>query len=180
MIFLHFEPTGHALEYNSASGYNRANEQYKDSVKNRVGGQSSHGGGRLPPYLKRESPEEENWRRQYPRGWKPPYETLPSTAHVAALEGDVKALREELDKDLSNKILTERDDKGWQALHKGAASGSEKVVELLVSRGAEINSRTHGGYGETPLRIAEKKYGPSHSIVRYLKSLGALSLGPEL
>lgn len=55
-----------------------------------------------------------------------------------------------------------------------------KVVELLVHRGAEINARTHGGYGETPLRIAEKEWGSNHPIVHYLTSLGALSLGPEL
>jgi len=177
MIFLHFEPTGEALEYDSTFGFHRVDRQYKNFVNQLVGGQSSDMGN-LPPYIKRESPEEELWRKLHPDGWKPPYETLPSTAHVAALKGDVAALKAELDK--NEKVLTERDDNGWQALHKGVAGGNEQVVELLVSRGAEINARTHGGYGESPLRIAEKKLGPSHSIVLYLKSLGALSLGPDL
>lgn len=182
MIFLHFEPTGESLEYDSkTSGFHRiVDKQYKSSINRVVGGQSSDVGGTaaLPPYIKRESPEEENWRKLHPLGWRPPYETLPSTAHVAALEGDLKALKEELDKD--QKVLTERDDNGWQTLHKGVASGNEEVVQLLVSRGAEINARTHGGYGESPLRVAENRFGPTHSIVKYLKGLGALSLGPEL
>jgi ankyrin repeat protein len=76
--------------------------------------------------------------------------------------------------------LTERDEHGWQILHQGVAGGHEEVVELLVSSGAEINSRTHGGYGETPLRIAEKRLGLKSPIVKYLKGLGALSIGPEL
>ena len=181
MLFLHFEPTGEGLEYDSNSGFHHINKQYTNSVNRIKGGQSSDAdedGPKLPPYIQRESPEEANWLKRHPNGWRPPYETLPSTAHVAALEGDVKALKEELDKD--QKWLTERDDNGWQALHKGVTSGNEEVVQLLVSRGAEINARTHGGYGETPLRIAEKVLGPSHKVVLYLKSLGALSLGPDL
>jgi hypothetical protein len=78
--------------------------------------------------------------------------------------------------------LTERDEHGWQILHQGVAAGGheEVVMELLVSSGAEINSRTHGGYCETPLRIAEKRHGLKSPIVKYLKGLGALSIGPEL
>ena len=77
-------------------------------------------------------------------------------------------------------MLTERDEHGWQVLHQGVAGGNDEVVQYLVSRGADINARTHGGYGETPLRIAEKRLGLNHSVVSYLRSLGALSIGPEL
>ena len=98
---------------------------------------------------------------------------------IQALEGDLAALKQALDHD-ETAVLTERDDNGWQALHKGVASGMREVVELLVQRGAEINARTHGGFGESPLRIAEKLFEPTHSVVLYLKGLGALSLGPEL
>ena len=77
-------------------------------------------------------------------------------------------------------VLTERDENGWQILHQAVSGGNEDVVKLLVSNGAEINSRTHGGYGETPLRIAEKQLGSDSPIVSYLKGLGALSIGPEL
>lgn len=186
MIFMHFEPTGNSLHHDE-SGYhykqqkNDIDDQYRNSVKNGVGGQSSASDGRLPPYIKRESPEEENWRALHPDGWVPPVAILPPHAHIAARNGQIEQVMEELNStNNSEKLLTERDEKGWQILHQGVTSGNKEVVELLVSRGAEINSRTHGGYGETPLRIAEKNFDQGHPIVRYLKSIGALSLGPEL
>jgi ankyrin repeat protein len=108
-----------------------------------------------------------------------PAEILPSEAHIAAKTGQIDALEEEL-LEGGDEILTERDQNGWQVLHQGVAGGHEHVVKLLIDNGAEINSRTHGGYGETPLRIAEKTLGIDHPIVRYLKELGALSIGPEL
>ena len=73
-----------------------------------------------------------------------------------------------------------RDEEGWQLIHEGAANGHKGLVELLVDHGADINARTHGGRGVSPLFVAEKNYGGSHQIVKYLKSLGALSLGPDL
>jgi ankyrin repeat protein len=79
-----------------------------------------------------------------------------------------------------SEVLTERDENGWQVLHQGVAGGNPDVVKLLVSNGADINARTHGGYGETPLRIAEKRLGHDNPIVSYLKRMGALSIGPEL
>ena len=109
---------------------------------------------------------------------------LPPEAHVAAKKGQLAQLERELkDERRNNKadvMLTERDENGWQILHQGVAGGHAAVVELLVSHGAEINSRTHGGYGETPLRIAEKRLGHTDPIVTFLKGLGALSIGPEL
>jgi ankyrin repeat protein len=89
-------------------------------------------------------------------------------------------LERALQGDRKSKVLTERDENGWQVLHQGVAVGNQDVVKLLVSNGAEINARTHGGYGETPLRIAEKRLGHDNPIVSYLKRMGALSIGPEL
>ena len=115
-----------------------------------------------------------------------PATILPPEAHLAAKAGQLDLLEKELaeaeeqDAFKKDEILRERDHNGWQILHQGVASGNKAVVELLVDNGAEINSRTHGGYGETPLRIAEKRLGKVHPIVQYLKSLGALSIGPEL
>jgi ankyrin repeat protein len=89
----------------------------------------------------------------------------------------------ELERELNeygSQVLTERDGHGWQVLHQGVAGGSEEVVEFLVSNGADINARTHGGYGETPLRIAESRLGLNSNITKYLKQKGALSIGPEL
>jgi ankyrin repeat protein len=89
-------------------------------------------------------------------------------------------LERALQGDRKSKVLTERDENGWQVLHQGVAGGNQDVVKLLVSNGADINARTHGGYGETPLRIAEKRLGHDNPIVSYLKRMGALSIGPEL
>ena len=100
---------------------------------------------------------------------------------MAAKKGQLAELERELKNERKKaEVLTERDENGWQILHQGVAGGSAAVVELLVSNGAEINSRTHGGYGETPLRIAEKRLGHTNPIVTFLKGLGALSIGPEL
>ena len=108
-----------------------------------------------------------------------PKEILPPSAHIAAKSGHLKELEKELE-ERRVQVLTERDDQGWQVLHQGVASGNEEVVKLLVSHGADVNSRTHGGYGESPLRIAEKLHGTSSKVYTYLKNIGALSIGPEL
>ena len=64
------------------------------------------------------------------------------------------------------------------------AGGHADAVQLLVETyGAEVNARTHGGYGATALHIAEQVYGGTdgdHPVLQYLRSLGALSIGPEL
>lgn len=105
---------------------------------------------------------------------------LPPDAHIAAKEGAIDKLEKELKGVNSKEILTERDQNGFQVLHQGVVGGNQDVVELLVNAGADINARTHGGYGETPLRMAEKLYGNLHPLVEYLKQRGALSIGPEL
>ena len=104
---------------------------------------------------------------------------LPPNAHVLAKSGELERLERELEERRVD-TLTERDDQGWQVLHQGVAGGNEEVVKLLVTQGAEINSRTHGGYGETPLRIAEKLHGASSTISQYLKMMGGLSIGPDV
>lgn len=92
----------------------------------------------------------------------------------------MEELRLQLEQQGKREILTQRDEHGWQILHQGVAGGHEDIVKFLVTHGADINARTHGGYGESPLRIAEKRLGTSSPIVHYLKQLGALSIGPEL
>ena len=70
------------------------------------------------------------------------------------------------------------DDNGWSPLHEAVRSGSLKVVKLLVEKGSDINKRTHKGRGGTPLWWAEQSLQDNHSIIKYLKKLGAINLGP--
>jgi ankyrin repeat protein len=111
-----------------------------------------------------------------------PPEILPPEAHVAAKRGQLEELERELQQagNAMVAVLTERDENGWQVLHQGVAGGHEDIVKFLIDNGAEINSRTRGGYGETPLRIAEKRWGGNNPIAIFLKEHGGLSIGPEL
>jgi ankyrin repeat protein len=68
-------------------------------------------------------------------------------------------------------VMTERDDQGWQVLHQRVADGKDEVVHFLLEQGADINTRTFVG-GETPLRIAGRKFGFHSSLTQYLKSMG--------
>lgn len=182
MLFIHFEPTGHSLRHNAAFPEGNLDRQYRQATEDGVGGQSADAGGNLPPYIRRESPEEEHWRMLNPNGWKLPATHKSKTekkVRVAVTAGDVDLVQIEIDKS-EKEVLRERDEKGFQLLHDGVVAGNTDVVELLVDSGADINTRTAGGRGSTPLHLAEKMHGKAHPIVQYLKSLGALSVGPEL
>jgi prolyl 4-hydroxylase len=189
MLFIHFEPTGHSLRHNVEHSIN-VEKQYKEAAREKQGGQSAT--ATLPPYILRESPEEIHWRQLNPEGWtKPEFNPLKrsssSKLHKAAAAGDINTIERVLTKDDQRekipgraRVVDKRDEEGWQLMHSASASGHTEVVELLVQHGADLNSRTHGGHGATPLYIAERNNGGFHPVVRYLKSLGALSLGPEL
>lgn len=185
MMFIHFEPLGHSHRHGHGETPD-VDEQYKQASKDGVGGQSASNGG-LPPYINRESPEEAHWRMQHPKGWHTNRKPAPSPARnqskqdmaqKAAAEGDVKALKEEITQ--KKEIINKRDDNGWQPIHEAARGGHKEAIELLVNNGADVNTRTFGGVGETPLNLAKQKYGPFHPVVQYLKSLGALDVGAEL
>jgi prolyl 4-hydroxylase len=185
MLFIHFEPIGHSLRHNANAPEGNVDRQYRQATEDGVGGQSADGSN-LPPYIKRESPEEEHWRMQNPDGWKlpPQYQSKTVTkARAAAAAGDAETVKEEIAKapeETKKEVINERDEKGWQLLHEGVSSGNPEVVEVLVQHGAQVNARTAGGRGETALHMAEKKFGMTHPIVEYLHSLGALNIGPEL
>jgi prolyl 4-hydroxylase len=188
MLFIHFEPTGHSLKHDIDGSSISVDDQYKQAAKENQGGQSASY-DTLPPYIIRESPEEIHWKSQHPEGWhipefNPLKRSSDSELHKAAEDGDVELIKRALEEGGHDKhgapVIASRDDEGWQLLHSGAAQGHKEVVELLIEHGADLNSRTHGGHGATPLYIAEKNNGSYHPVVRYLKSLGALNLGPEL
>jgi hypothetical protein len=187
MLFIHFEPTGHSLKHDIDTSDISVDDQYRHAAKANQGGQSASY-DTLPPYIIRESPEETHWKSQHPEGWQIPEfnplkRSTESKLHIAAEAGDVEAIKRALEQDSdhhSAAVIASRDEEGWQLLHSGAAAGHQEVVELLIEHGADLNSRTHGGRGATPLYIAEHNNGGFHPVVRYLKSLGALNLGPDL
>lgn len=76
-------------------------------------------------------------------------------------------------------VVNERDDSGWQLIHEAAASGKVRALELLLNNGADLNARTNGGRGATPLYLAQQALGKKHKMVKYLKNLGALSVPPD-
>jgi ankyrin repeat protein len=98
-------------------------------------------------------------------------------AHWAASNGDVQALGEEISE--KKEVVNNRDENGWQPIHEAAAGGHKQAVELLVNNGADVNTRTLGGRGGTPLHIAKKRFGPAHPVVQYLSNLGALDVSPD-
>mmetsp|Transcript_12585 Transcript_12585/g.22809 ORF Transcript_12585/g.22809 Transcript_12585/m.22809 type:complete len:229 (-) Transcript_12585:228-914(-) len=202
MMFMHFEPTGHhlstkhnlRLKNEEKIRMTKIDTEYKVHNEDGVGGQTAVR-GEFPPYIKRESPEEEHWKKMNPNGWKEPA-SLRSVAHEdkglfhrAASVGNVQKLKHEIEtatwQDASRKhtqkslLISERDEHGWQPIHEGAFGGHLDVVHLLVKNGADINTRTHGGHGGTPLHLAHKKFGDHHPLVKYLKSIGGLNVGPH-
>jgi ankyrin repeat protein len=92
------------------------------------------------------------------------------TAHILAGAGLMEELIELLDKEPH--WLLARDAKGWTPLHEAARGAHFAVVDLLLSRGADLNALTF--HGATPLYSAEKYNGKDSTIVQYLLSIGAL------
>lgn len=205
MLFIHFEPTGKVLLQNGKQSTG-LDEQYRQAINDGVGGQSSSEQSQLlPPYIRRFSPEEEHWQKEHPEGWVSPASNYPaglddtgnqsaftaekgkskyttSKEHNAAREGDLsfwKNALEATDGPGKDFLVNKRDAYGWQPIHESAANGQKDVVKLLLRNGADINSRTNGGRGGTPLFLAQQRLGPNHSIVSFLKERGALSIPPD-
>ncbi|CAB9529888.1 Ankyrin Repeat [Seminavis robusta] len=198
MIFIHFEPTGRTALKQRVG----VDEQYRQAVQDGVGGQSSsEQSSLLPPYIRRFSPEEEHWQRENPGGWRSPamspasFELQPDDngnsaaeeqqpkqpeEHQAARDGDIAYWEAALDKAANQyKLVNRRDAYGWQPIHESATNGREDLVDLLLRHGANINARTHGGRGGTPLFLAQHKLGSHHPIVSFLVDRGALSIPPD-
>jgi ankyrin repeat protein len=45
----------------------------------------------------------------------------------------------------------------WTPLHLAAHKNKEKIVQLLITNGAEVNPYTSPGFGGTPLDVANGK-----------------------
>eukprot|EP00984_Skeletonema_dohrnii_P015237 scaffold6538_cov113-Skeletonema_dohrnii-CCMP3373.AAC.1 len=68
---------------------------------------------------------------------------------------------------------------GWRPLHEAARAGNLVGIELLISAGCDISSRTgRSGNGGTALWWAIQRYGEHHDVVALLRFHNALEAGP--
>ena len=162
-IFIHFEPTGRKVSDRSNSHLDALDEFY-------------------PPYILPDSPEIANWVQHNPQGWNKPspsasmQQANAPEGHYAAAMGDVERL-EELAK-TNKKLLNSPDANGWRPIHEAVRAGHKDVVELLIKNGVDHNARTgHAKNGSSPLNLALAHHKPSHPVIRYLLSIGALDIG---
>jgi len=65
-------------------------------------------------------------------------------------------------------------------IHEAARGGHTKVIEYLLENGADVNTRTNGGFGGTPLFLAKHEHGPNHDSVKLLEKHGGIVVEPEL
>lgn len=184
-VFIHFEPTGHSLKHHGIDfGSHDVDAKYAKDVKKGISGHENDHHG-LPVYVLENSPEEKHWLMEHPDKWQPTkaanaeFTTGSTDAHTAAAEGNIAQLKEIAEKDIDK--IHARDANGWEPFHEGARGGHVEVVKLLLDLGADKNRRT-GKYenGGTALWWAQKQHGDSHAVVEFLRSIGALSIGPEL
>lgn len=103
--------------------------------------------------------------------------------HQAAAEGDIEALRKELEREPS--LVNAPDSEGNLPLHLTVASGNREAVEALLEAGAEIDAiqagKANGAHGFRPVHSALWKSGfffPGHrrgdwKMLDFLLSRGA-------
>lgn len=97
-------------------------------------------------------------------------------AHAAAAAGNLQDLeRIAVSQPFS---LSRKDINGWTPLHEAARSGSVECVNfLVVTKGLDVNPRT--AEGTTPLYEANLVHASQHPVIRLLKRLGGLDIGPS-
>jgi len=180
-IFIHFEPVGHSLRHNKKLDGIDVDNQYRQALAKGHGGHENDHEG-LPAYILTGSEEAERWKKTHKKKWSPASSTTITTgstdAHSAASAGDVESLKIIAEKEKDQ--LHKKDVNGWQPIHEGARGGHTDVLLFLVQNGANINERTNQGRGGSPLFYAQEAHGKRHASVKYLNSLGAQYIEPEL
>jgi ankyrin repeat protein len=77
---------------------------------------------------------------------------VPISLFEAAAIGDVQRARQMLDDQPELGASISHD--GWTPLHLAAHFGQLAIVDLLLARGADVDSRSQNGLGNTPLHAA--------------------------
>jgi len=102
---------------------------------------------------------------------------LPSDVRSAAGLGKNDLLAQYIT--MSPKMANVADRSGWTPLHEAARAGNLAGVQLLLSAGCDLTSKTgRAGTGGTALWWAVQRYGEDHAVVRLLRAHGALEEGP--
>lgn len=205
-IVLHFEPKGYTQRFyeSFASNHNDhdkeskniKNDYYstlKEQQQNQQQQQQKHKiipkqqqDNSLPLYLHKGGIEELLWnpgRTTSKRKIKISVDTTtssvsPLSIHQISARGDLNALDALVS--INPDVIHEKDKNGWQPIHEAARGGHTEMIKYLLDNGVDINARTNGGIGGTPLYWAKKKHGKAHKSVKLLESRGALEIDPEL
>lgn len=67
----------------------------------------------------------------------------------------------------------------WSSLSEAVRGGHIQVAQYLIDKGLDINFRTHGGTGGSPLWWAKHLHGEDHKMVKFLESKGAKYIPPD-
>lgn len=179
-VFIHFEPTGHTNRYNAKKNGN-PQKQYEASRK----AKESEDEPELPPYIVEGTLEAKKWRQEEREKKRNMVKEKQKTtaagsneAHHAASLGVISRLIKIAEEDPD--ALTKKDENGWMPIHEAVRGGHFEIVKYLVDKGSNFNERTNQGTGGTPLWWALTSLDEDHRVIKYLKELGAINLGPEL
>ena len=76
-------------------------------------------------------------------------------------------------------VVEHSDKSGWRPIHEAARAGNLVGIQLLISAGCDLTSRTgRKGNGGTALWWAIQRFGEDHDAVKLLRYHGALDAGP--
>ena len=68
----------------------------------------------------------------------------------------------------------------FHSLTEAARSGEVEVIKYLIDdHDVDVNERTNGGYGGSPLFWAEHALHPDHEAIALLRRRGAVAIPPE-
>lgn len=122
------------------------------------------------PYLSRRRSFNHGWKERDDRGW--------TLLHIGARKGNLKEVRRLLGEGMDvNVPAWGPKSQGETPLHLAAQGGHIKVMDELLDRGANIDARTKGACGWTPLHSAAKER--NKEAVKFLIENGAF-LPPDI
>ena len=101
-----------------------------------------------------------------------------TAAHYAAKVGALDTIRGIVDVNDVGMFLLE-DSNGWQPLHEAARGGFTEIAEILIEHGADVNARSNGGRGASPLWLVTNCNGEDHPLAKIIEKRGGKEIAPE-